>query len=343
MPAIFQKKGMIAAAVTACLLLLTVILAICNAFAYAIFLVATAIALLVTLCRLDDDMLHWVKLCWPALPVLELITRIISNAQMRDYYRYYSYGGMEDMLGGMLGGLFSGYTAIGKLASVFAMLGLVTFIVLVCIRKCWKTRWVLLTSVGLVVLALLCSLLRMNSLNSVNSSYLVFLMLYDAIIGWVYICNKFRFAAAEKGYEGRCYFWITFLCGIVGMLLVIALPDKRVSAALERMSPPPVVEKPAPASKADPWAAVNKTMGKVKDQVSAFQAQQAQARQAQQMQQTAPMQPVYQQPEQPMQQPVTMQPEYQQPMQQPAGYPETGRRHRAYENTDTNDFNGDFN
>ena len=38
------------------------------------------------------------------------------------------------------------------------------------------------------------------------------------------IAGKFSEIAEMKGHEGRAYFWFTFLFGIVGMLMVIALP-----------------------------------------------------------------------------------------------------------------------
>lgn len=42
-----------------------------------------------------------------------------------------------------------------------------------------------------------------------------------------YIANEFMIAAQEKGYYEKKYLWITFLLGITGMLLIIALPNKR--------------------------------------------------------------------------------------------------------------------
>lgn len=41
------------------------------------------------------------------------------------------------------------------------------------------------------------------------------------------ICKEFYAAAVQKGYEGKKYFWYGFFFGLVGYLLVIALPDKK--------------------------------------------------------------------------------------------------------------------
>ena len=43
------------------------------------------------------------------------------------------------------------------------------------------------------------------------------------IIDYV-IAKNFADIAEMKGYEGDTYFWFTFLLGLIGMLMVIALP-----------------------------------------------------------------------------------------------------------------------
>ncbi len=49
---------------------------------------------------------------------------------------------------------------------------------------------------------------------------LVYFVLAFVIAGW------FSEAAGEKGYSSTKYFWICFFMGLVGQLLVIALPDR---------------------------------------------------------------------------------------------------------------------
>ena len=54
-------------------------------------------------------------------------------------------------------------------------------------------------------------------------------LLIIAIILWVLylIAKEFYAAALAKGYSDKKYFWFCFLLGMVGYLLVIALPDRR--------------------------------------------------------------------------------------------------------------------
>lgn len=46
------------------------------------------------------------------------------------------------------------------------------------------------------------------------------------------LAREFQRAAELKGYQSQKYFWIAFLCGFVGYLLVIALPDRSGGAEL---------------------------------------------------------------------------------------------------------------
>lgn len=50
------------------------------------------------------------------------------------------------------------------------------------------------------------------------------------------ISIQFQQAAEEKGYTNSTkYFWMTFLFGFAGMLLVVALPDKNLYKIPERI------------------------------------------------------------------------------------------------------------
>ena len=40
------------------------------------------------------------------------------------------------------------------------------------------------------------------------------------------IANEFYKVAQEKGYSEKKYLWLPFLLGVIGFLLVIALPDR---------------------------------------------------------------------------------------------------------------------
>ena len=61
-----------------------------------------------------------------------------------------------------------------------------------------------------------------------------FLYLLGCIIAIVIdyiIAKKFEEIAEMKGHEGRTYFWFTFIFGVVGMLMVIALPEVLIEEA----------------------------------------------------------------------------------------------------------------
>lgn len=60
---------------------------------------------------------------------------------------------------------------------------------------------------------------------------LIFLTVVAIIILLIiqfFIACEFEEIATEKGFYEKTYFWWTFLLGIVGMLMVIALPDRNI-------------------------------------------------------------------------------------------------------------------
>lgn len=67
---------------------------------------------------------------------------------------------------------------------------------------------------------------------------IVYLIVAAAII-WLlwYLAKQFEEAAQKKGYTDKKYFWMCFLLGTIGYLLVIALPDRGDShqAAIEEL------------------------------------------------------------------------------------------------------------
>ena len=72
-------------------------------------------------------------------------------------------------------------------------------------------------------------------------------VVYIAVIAlaiWLnwYIAKQFAETATEKGHgyaEGK-YFWLCFLTGIVGYLLVVALPDRGGKSASRNDELPPL-------------------------------------------------------------------------------------------------------
>lgn len=56
----------------------------------------------------------------------------------------------------------------------------------------------------------------------------LYLLLAASLIVLSYFIAKWFFEAAkEKGYHNKKYFWICFWLGLVGWILVCALPDRR--------------------------------------------------------------------------------------------------------------------
>lgn len=64
---------------------------------------------------------------------------------------------------------------------------------------------------------------------------LIFLGAILVILLWYNVGKEFQRIAAMKGHDEARYFWWTFLMGPVGMMMVIALPQK--AAAPEEVKP----------------------------------------------------------------------------------------------------------
>ena len=57
----------------------------------------------------------------------------------------------------------------------------------------------------------------------------IFLTIIALVVGiWIawYVAKQFEEAAQKKGHDQTKYFWLCFLLGAIGYLLVIALPDR---------------------------------------------------------------------------------------------------------------------
>lgn len=54
---------------------------------------------------------------------------------------------------------------------------------------------------------------------------LIILGALAVIVLWYFVAAEFRRIAAMKGHNEARYFWWTFLFSLVGMLMVIALPQ----------------------------------------------------------------------------------------------------------------------
>lgn len=47
-----------------------------------------------------------------------------------------------------------------------------------------------------------------------------------------YVASQFQRVAREKGWDERKFYWLSFLMGSAGWLLVIALPDRNAPAVV---------------------------------------------------------------------------------------------------------------
>lgn len=84
---------------------------------------------------------------------------------------------------------------------------------------------------GIVILIAVCAIIVVCSLANYilgigTGIFLVIFCVTFVVAVECLIAKEVEFIAAEKGYYGRKYFWYTFFLGIVGIALVIALPDK---------------------------------------------------------------------------------------------------------------------
>ena len=87
--------------------------------------------------------------------------------------------------------------------------------------------------------------------------FLYLLAIIIAIIVDWFVATKFAEIAQMKGHEGNTYFWFTFILGIVGMLMVVALPT--LEETKEENTKPSIIA-PRTEVKADEWKC---TCGKI--------------------------------------------------------------------------------
>ena len=57
---------------------------------------------------------------------------------------------------------------------------------------------------------------------------LVVAVIAVVIVVQYFIAREIEEIAQEKGFHGKTYFWWTFLLGTIGMLMVVALPDRNI-------------------------------------------------------------------------------------------------------------------
>jgi len=80
---------------------------------------------------------------------------------------------------------------------------------------------------------------------------IILFVLYIAFIAviiwlWYLVAREFYRIAKEKGFPQKKYLWLTFLFGMLGMLLVVALPDRGAKLQIEIPAAPAVESQNTP-------------------------------------------------------------------------------------------------
>lgn len=92
--------------------------------------------------------------------------------------------------------------------------------------------------------------------------FLTILGIALAIILNCVIADQFHRCAIDKGYEERRFFWFPFFFGLIGYLMVIALPDRGDEPGESIIRPAPRAEIGGPASQNPPVNCGTKTCPK---------------------------------------------------------------------------------
>lgn len=213
--------------------------------ALILFILLGIVANVLLIWSFDDRETRLAKLVWFAYPALQFIFLFIAFFCMERYsvYGYTSSSPTEASV------------TLTAIALVFAAFGVSSFLTLLGRKKVWKVSGVLLIGAGLLILLLIFNLLGIDfsPITILLGTYVSAILLFAVLYLWVYICNQFKTAAADKGYEGRRFFWIPFFLGIIGILLIIALPNRKLTDIMERLAgpePQPVQEDPQPYAQA---------------------------------------------------------------------------------------------
>lgn len=221
-----EKKWVLAALIAGAGMLLTLILAACHAAAVVVivFALLSAAMIVATVLNLSDEEAQVAKYAWLVFPLLQLLSVLIMKGA-----KYGSYGVWQNI----------GYA--------FGIFGGAEFVTLLLAKKNWKTFHVLIAGAVLAVLTVVWAAVKALALGTVCGTYAAIIVALALVLLDIYVSNQFKQTAADKGYEGRQYFWLVFFLPVVGMLLVVALPDRTMNRAILEM-----VKNTAPKAEAVP-------------------------------------------------------------------------------------------
>ena len=206
-----EKKWTLAALIAGGLMLLTVILTVCHANIVVILIPALAGAAMVvaTILNISDDDARIARYAWLIFPLLQFLCVLI-----------------------MKGASYGNYSVWQIMSYVFGIFGAAEFVTLLLAKKVWETHTILIAGAILIVLTAVWVALKALALAEVCGTYAVTIAALALVLLNIYISNQFKKTAADKGYEGRQYFWLVFFLPLVGMILVAALPDRNLNKAL---------------------------------------------------------------------------------------------------------------
>ena len=71
----------------------------------------------------------------------------------------------------------------------------------------------------------------MNTVGLLLPILIILAVIAALVISW-FVAGEFFRIAEDKGYHERKYFWISFLLGFVGYLLITAMPDRSVGQSV---------------------------------------------------------------------------------------------------------------
>lgn len=210
-----EKKWVLAALIAGALMLLTVILTVCHVSAVIviIFALAAAAMIVATILNISDEDARIAKYAWLVFPLLQFLCVLI-----------------------MKGASYGNYSVWQIMSYVFGIFGAAEFVTLLLAKKVWKTNHVLIAGAILIVFTVVWVALKALALAEVCGTYAVTIAALALVLLDIYISNQFKQSAADKGYEGRQYFWLVFFLPIVGMILVASLPDRNLNMAILNMA-----------------------------------------------------------------------------------------------------------
>lgn len=207
----------------------------------------TTIANILMVWFIDESAVKTMKWAWIIFPIIQFILLVVSPLFEKEVTSYYGYSRYSSSYSYSYIEYQKGYFICNALAYLMAAMGISTFLTLLGRKKAWKMSRTLLVGLGVLVLTAIAALIMLESgmresemmpYLTTPAMYVSALIAFSLFYIYVYICNQFKAAAADKGYEGRRFFWLPFFFSFIGFLLVVALPNKKLTDIMQRLTDP---------------------------------------------------------------------------------------------------------